>query len=323
MENNFLRKSKNILMVNKIKMENKQLGKTFYFKNNEDLVQSGLNKTDYVKSEITLSDEQRGRFNLLNKHLLVHPGALSEISINDFCMFVETGFINPNVGHGLDSLSTQYENESKTILLDGVKDVLKEVRKEKENFGIIYNDHIVKTTEETLSTLVTILTNFNIGVYDKVDYKTEDGYIKDMTKEQITELITKANNWVNDAYKSESTILGTLEKMSLKDMVDKYDFNIGFDNKLHFEITDEIQYYFEQIFAVHSGNSDETLEELEKAYLEHKKDENNGDDGDNENEGGDTPPPIDPPKLDTPIESETTNSSGDNIDTTPQQFGLS
>ena len=306
MENNFLRKTERILMVNKIKVKHKTLDKVFYFKNNDDLAQSSVDLLDYIKSDVKLTDDQSLRFTLLNRHLLEHPEAIKEVNINDLCMFVETGFINPNVGHGLTNLSSQFENESKTVLLDGVKKVLKEVRKEKEEFGIVYNDHVVKTTEETLSTMVTILTNFNIGVYDKVDYKTEDGYIKDMTKDKLTEMMVKANTWVNDAHKTESTILGTLDKMTVKDMVDKYDFTVGFDNKLHFEITDEIQYYFEQIFAVHSGTSDETLEELEKAYLEHKKDENNN--------GGETPPPIDPPKLDTPIESETTDNNSTTAD---------
>ena len=298
MENNFLRKTERILMVNKIKVKHKTLDKVFYFKNNDDLAQSSIDLLDYIKSDVKLTDEQNNRLIILNRYLLKYQDALANVDLNDLCMFVDTGFMSPNIGYNLNKLASQYEDEGKPIVLNGVKEVLKEVRKEKENFGVIYNDHIVKTTEETLSTLVTILTNFNIGVYDKVDYKTEDGYIKDMTKEQLTELMVKANTWVNDAHKTESTVLGTLEKMSLKDMVDKYDFTIGFDNKLHFDITDEIQYYFEQIFAVHSGNSDETLEELEKAYLEHKKDENGGDEGTN-------PPPIDPPKIDTPIESNT------------------
>ncbi|MDE6209602.1 MAG: hypothetical protein K2M73_08040 [Lachnospiraceae bacterium] len=312
MENNFLRKSKNILMLNKIKIKHKESDKVFYFKDNNDLARSSINLSEYNKSDVKLTNEQDTRLVILNRHLLQYPEALKEVSLADLCMFVETGFISPNVGHGLDNLSSQYETESKEIFMDGVKKVLKDVRKEKENVNILINDHLISVSKENRDAMLIIHKNFELKVYDKVDFKTEDGYISDLTKAQLEDIMVKTNTWVNDAYKSESNIIGTLEKMSLKNMVDRYAFTIGNDGKINFEITDEISYYYDQIFSVFAGTSEDTLEELEEAYLEHKKDEEG--DGDKDDGDGDTnPPPIDPPKVDTPLEDETT-TSGDGTD---------
>lgn len=201
---------------------------------------SFLSTLDITSSEVSVSSSELDRLSVVNS--LIENVFDVITNIGEISDFIETAYISDTTNCSiLKSLQKEYKNEHQEVLLEQLKSLIKEYRKEMAVKDVIYKNKTITTDDKTIKSLTEIYFYLEQGLVSSVSYKFEDGsFQNNVTLEDIKEILKKVSNYVQSVWKAEELTVKhyTNNGVSISDLRDMSYKNV-FNSKLEELIKDK------------------------------------------------------------------------------------